>query len=142
MNTTIKDHFFYFEVPNVGETTLVAVAGDCRDESIIRKVDQPNPAYILTEKGAVLNWWDITEVEGHCSLNSKLKLVIDGVGAEQTGVLLGMVMGAPMETRLVNMMDSMTVLRLIGLIAGASGLTVTKEGLLALNAELNKIAIK
>jgi len=39
-------------------------------------------------------------------------------------------------------MDSMTVLRLIGLIAGASRIPVTKEGLLALNAELNKIAIK
>jgi len=46
-----------------------------------------------------------------------------------------------METRLVNMMDSMTVLRLIGLIAGATNLPVTKEKLLELNAELNKLAI-
>lgn len=51
------DHFFYFEVPNVDETKLMAIAGDYCDESIIRKVSKPNPAYILTEKGAVLNWW-------------------------------------------------------------------------------------
>ena len=135
------DHFFYFDVPNVGTTHLVAKAGDLTDEGWINKVSEPNPDYILKEKGAVLNWWDITEVEGHCSLNSKLKLVIDGVGVEEAGKLLGMVMGAPMEARLVSMMDSMTVLRLIGLIAGATNIPITKEDLLALNAELNKIAI-
>jgi len=33
------DHFFYFDVPNVGQTHLVAVAGELKDESDIRKVD-------------------------------------------------------------------------------------------------------
>ena len=66
------DHFFYFEVPNVGETKLVAVSGDLKDESTIRKVDKMNPNYILKEVGAVLNWFDITEVEGKCSLNDKI----------------------------------------------------------------------
>ena len=66
------DHFFYFEVPNVGETKLVAVSGDLKDESTIRKVDKMNPDYILKEVGAVLNWFDITEVEGKCSLNDKI----------------------------------------------------------------------
>ncbi len=33
------EHFFYFEVPNAGETTLKAVAGECTDESFIRKVE-------------------------------------------------------------------------------------------------------
>lgn len=31
--------FFYFEVKNEGETSLKAVAGDCTDESVIRKVE-------------------------------------------------------------------------------------------------------
>ena len=66
------DHFFYFEVPSVGETKLVAVSGDLKDESTIRKVDKMNPDYILKEVGAVLNWFDITEVEGKCSLNDKI----------------------------------------------------------------------
>lgn len=66
------DHFFHFDVPNIGETHLLAVAGDCRDESVIRKVDTMNPDYILQEQGAVLNWFDITEIEGRFSLNDKL----------------------------------------------------------------------
>ena len=67
-----EDHFFYFDVPNSGETKLEAVAGGLRDESVIRKVDTMNPDYILREQGAVLNWFDITEIEGRHSLNSKL----------------------------------------------------------------------
>ena len=41
------DHFFCFEVPNAGETKLEAVAGECRDESTIRKVDTFNEDYRL-----------------------------------------------------------------------------------------------
>ncbi len=75
---------FYFDVPNCGETRLVAVAGELKDESIIRKVDEPNPAYRLVERGAVLNWWDIVEINGYCSLNSRLKTVIEAAGMEIT----------------------------------------------------------
>ncbi len=66
---TEPQHFFYFEVPNEGETTLKATAGDCVDESHIRKVSEPNQDYILHEQGAVLNWFDITEKDGYYSLN-------------------------------------------------------------------------
>lgn len=45
-----KDHFFYFEVPNQGETELLAVAGECEDTSAIRKVEKMNPDYILTKE--------------------------------------------------------------------------------------------
>lgn len=68
-----KEHFFYFEVPNAGESALKAVAGDCTDESHIRKVDTFNEEYRLKEKGAVLNWFDITEVEGCYSLNDTIE---------------------------------------------------------------------
>ncbi len=73
---TSSDHFFYFEVPNEGETRLEAIAGEHRDESVIRKVDQMNQDYILREQGAVLNWFDITEIEGRFSLNDKLGDII------------------------------------------------------------------
>ena len=66
------DHFFYFDVPNSGETLLKAVAGDCTDESRIVKVDTFNEDYRLKEQGAVLNWFDITEKEGYLSLNTKI----------------------------------------------------------------------
>ena len=67
-----EDHFFRFEVENVGETTLVAVAGEYKDESHIRKVETRNEDYILKEAGAVLNWFDVTEIEGRYSLNDTL----------------------------------------------------------------------
>ena len=54
---TAENHFFYFDVPNVGESTLKAVAGDFTDESTLRKVDTMNEDYILKEKGAVLTMY-------------------------------------------------------------------------------------
>lgn len=77
------NHFFYFQVPNVGETKLVALAGInlsqntvyC-DESFLRKVDTFNEDYRLKEKGAVLNWFDINAPEGYFSLNDKMGEVL------------------------------------------------------------------
>ena len=59
-------------MPNAGETHLLAVAGSCRDESVIRKAETMNMDYVLREQGAVLNWFDITQAEGRFSLNDKL----------------------------------------------------------------------
>ena len=77
-------HFFYFDVPNAGETLLTAVAGECTDASMIRKVEVFNEAYRLREKGAILNWFDITAPEGYFSLNDKLS---DIMASEQGRVL-------------------------------------------------------
>lgn len=142
-------HFFYFEVPNAGESKLSAVAGDCKDESVIRKVEVFNDAYRLKEKGAVLNWFDITEPEGYFSLNDKLSDIM----ASEEGKMLFMQMfkqmmssadensmmgGTEMSPEMMQMMGSFTVLRMVSLM-GAAGVKATKEQLLALNAELNKI---
>ena len=67
------EHFFYFEVPNKGESVLKAVAGELTDESFLRKVETFNDAYRLKEKGAILNWFDIETPEGYFSLNDKLE---------------------------------------------------------------------
>jgi beta-galactosidase len=142
------DHFFYFDVPNVGETHLVAVSGDLRDESVIRKVDTFNEAYRLREKNAVLNWFDITEPEGYFSLNDKIGDIL----ATMKGKLLFMGMlgkfmpkkgeklmgGFEMSGPMMDMMGGFTVLRLSGMI-GTMGINLTKEDLLDLNAKLNKI---
>lgn len=142
------DHFFYFDVPNSGETDLEAVAGQCRDTSHIRKVDTFNEAYRLKEAGAVLNWFDITEVEGYLSLNSKLGDILATLQGKM--LLMGMMAkkmpkgkggGMPGGADLAGMMDmisSFTLLRLTGM---ASNLDVrfSKEELLDLNAKLNKI---
>jgi len=150
------DHFFYFEVPNVGETKLEAVAGDCRDESIIRKVDTFNPDYRLQEQNAVINWFDITMPEGYLSINDKVsdimktfrgKLVLGGFmlklmkqmkkpkGEGGEGGHGGTFSLTP---DMLQMVGSFTILRMSGMV-GMVGITLTEKDLLSLNAKLNKI---
>jgi len=142
-------HFFYFDVPNAGETLLTAVAGECTDASMIRKVEVFNEAYRLREKGAILNWFDITAPEGYFSLNDKLS---DIMASEQGRVLFSqmfkqmtssagqdsMMAGMDVSAELMQMLGSFTILRMTSMM-GAAGLKPTKEMLLGLNAELNKI---
>ena len=52
-----EDHFFRFEVPNIGKTVLTAKAGMQTDTSRIEKADQPDLSYVMHEKGDVLNWF-------------------------------------------------------------------------------------
>ncbi len=142
------EHFFYFMVPNAGESNLVAVAGDCKDESFIRKVDTFNEDYILREKGAVLNWFDITEVEGYYSLNDELQEIMKSPEGQATimQMMTGIMAGSGQDTmikpenmgQMMGMMGSFTMVRLMKLM-GAANVQVTKEQMLALNAALNKI---
>ncbi|MBQ2770413.1 MAG: DUF4982 domain-containing protein, partial [Clostridia bacterium] len=145
-----EDHFFYFDVPNAGETKLVAVAGACTDASCIRKVETFNESYRLKEKNAVLNWFDITEPEGYFSLNDKIsdimgtmqgKLLFMGLMAKMMpkgGKKKEVMGGFELNDGMMQMMGGFTVLRLSGMI-GTMGVTLTKEDLLDLNAKLNKI---
>ena len=143
------EHFFYFDVPNAGETVLVAKAGDCTDESKIRKVEVFNEEYRLKEKGAILNWFDITAPEGYFSLNDKLSDIMQSEGGRALfGGMMQMMMsqggsdsmmaGFEMSDGLMKMMGGFTVIRLTSLM-GAANVKITKEQLLALNAQLNQI---
>lgn len=77
-----EDHFFYFHVTNRGLTKLTAKAGQCTDESEIRKVDVFNETYRMKEQGDVLNWFEITAPEGYFSINDKLgEIMKDKKGA-------------------------------------------------------------
>ena len=154
------DHFFYFDVPNSGETALVAKAGELRDESFIRKVDTFNEEYRLKEVGAILNWFDITEREGYFSLNDKMGDIMATVGGK---IWLGSMMltmkkkmdankkpdekgekkgGFSVDLKSLKGMGQMlggfTVLRLTSLMSMAN-VSFTKEELLKINDQLNKI---
>ncbi len=155
-----SDHFFYFEVPNRGETKLEAVAGVCKDESVIRKVEKMNPDYILKEQGAVLNWFDITEIEGRFSLNDKLGDIVKTVRGKLWFASLFLILAkkqsgpkdksrkkdksapkkknANMDSGVMNMISGFTVLRFTGML-GMRNISFTKEELLKLNRQLNKI---
>ena len=149
---TAPDHFFYFDVQNVGTSNIKAVAGDCTDESVINKVDTFNEEYRLVEKGVVLNWFDIQEIEGRLSLNSKMSDVISTVRgklifAKIMGKMMGgkkgekkpKAMGFEITPDLMAMMGGFTVLRLLTMAGGMMNVEFTKEDLLKLNAKLNKI---
>ncbi len=155
---TAEDHFFYFEVPNKGETKLEVVAGEYRDEGIIRKAEKMNPDYILREQGAVLNWFDITEIEGRFSLNDKLGDIIKTLRGKLWFAKLFLILAkkqsgpkqktdkkapkkkqsANMDSGVMNMISGLTVLRFTSML-GMRNVTFTKEELLKLNRQLNKI---
>ena len=137
------EHFFYFEVPNKGESVLKAVAGELTDESFLRKVETFNDAYRLKEKGAILNWFDIEAPEGYFSLNDKLEDIM----ASKEGSAFFMQVFQQMaggnvavdeNPGMMQMMGSFTVLRLVSLM-GTAGAKITKEQLLGINAQLNQI---
>ena len=146
------DHFFYFDVPNAGETKLVAVSGDLKDESVIHKVDTFNEDYRLKEEGAILNWFDIEEKPGRLSLNSKMSDVIATLRgkllfAKLMGKMLGgkkkgekaKPMGFEVTPEMMSMMSGFTVLRLLTMAGGMMDAKFTKEDLLNLNKKLSKI---
>ena len=148
-----ENHFFYFEVPNIGESKLEAVAGELKDESTIRKVDVMNEDYVLKEKGAILNWFDIDAPEGRYSLNDKIsdimkskrgKLWFIGVGLKLKKKMPknknGKAEGAGFELSgdIMQMMGGFTVLRLTSMI-GMMNISFTKEELLKMNKKLNRI---
>ena len=158
---TAEDHFFYFDVPNVGESTIVAKAGDLSDEGKIRKVDEMNMDYVLREVGAVLNWFDVVEKPGRFSLNDTIgdimscprgKLWFLGVGLKikkkmdankkntdkgekKSG---GFDVDLKADGGLMQMMSGFTVLRLTSMM-GMVNISFTKEELLKLNKKLNRI---
>ena len=138
-------HFFYFDVPNAGETQLKAVASECTDASVIRKVEVFNEAYRLKEEGAILNWFDIDAPEGYFSLNDKMSdIIMNPAGQALFGQLMGgmagkKAMGFEINESMMAMMGGFTMLRLITLMGGMMDMKFTKEQLLGLNAQLNQI---
>ncbi|MBR6208672.1 MAG: hypothetical protein IKQ69_06710 [Oscillospiraceae bacterium] len=55
IETICGEHIFTFTVPMSPEVKVRAVSGKCADEAVFRKVNRPNPAYVLKkfeDKGA------------------------------------------------------------------------------------------
>ena len=156
-----EDHFFKWDVPNVGESVIVAKSGELEDSSNIRKVDTFNEAYRLREVGAVLNWFDITEKEGRLSLNNKFGDLMTSLRGKMfvLGFLLKLkkkmdaskkgqdgaekkdgfsAAGMKMSKDMLKMVYSFTVLRLTSMM-DMLNISFSKEELLKLNKKLNRI---
>jgi len=153
-----EDHFFYFDVKNEGETTIVAKAGEFTDEGKIRKVAERNMDYVLKEVGAVLNWFDVVEVEGRFSLNDKISDIMESKMGKLWFLGVGLKIKKKMDANkksgekkaggfevdlkadggLMQMMGGFTVLRLTSMM-GMMNISFTKEELLKMNRKLNRI---
>ena len=155
------DHFFYFDVKNEGESTIVARAGELEDSATIRKVEQMNMDYVLREVGAVLNWFDVTEKEGRFSLNDKISDIVATARGKMWLLNMGMKIKKKMNASkkasadgekksggfdidisggsgIMDMLGGFTVLRLTSMM-GMVNVSFTKEELLKMNKKLNKI---
>ena len=158
---TATDHFFYFDVKNEGEITIVAKAGELSDEGKIRKVAERNMDYVLREVGAVLNWFEVTEVEGRYSLNDKISDIMQSKRGKLWFISMGLKLKKKMNANkkkassgekkaggfdvdlkadggLMEMMGGFTVLRLTSMM-GMMNISFTKEELLKMNKKLNRI---
>ena len=150
---TAEDHFFYFEVKNVGESKIVAKAGELTDEGVIRKVEEMNQDYILKEKGAVLNWFDVEAPEGRYSLNDKISDIMESFFGKLWFAKMGLKLKKQMSgggkdakpagfdvkmEDMMGMLGGFTVLRLTSMV-GMMNINFTKEELLKMNKQLNRI---
>ena len=157
-----EDHFFYFDVKNEGESKIVARAGEFSDEGVIRKVEERNMDYVLVEKGAVLNWFDIDAPEGRFSLNDKISDIMSCFRGKLWFAGLGLKLKKKMDANkkksegekksggfdvdlkggagsdMMQMLGGFSVLRLSSMM-GMVNISFTKEELLAMNRQLNRI---
>lgn len=118
----------------------------------MRKVEEFNTAYRLVEKNAVLNRFDIEAPEGYFLLNDKMGNILATVRGKLLffGLMVKMMpkgktsaagFDIDMAGPMMDMLGGFTVLRLTGMI-GSMNINFTKEELLDLNAQLNKIKKK
>lgn len=150
-------HFFYFDVPNTGETTIVAKAGECSDEGHIRKVDEFNEEYRMKETGDVINWFEIDMPEGYFSINDKISDIL----ATMQGKMFMMSFGASMmkkmkgdgkkgagagfdlkNTDMMKMIGGFSVKRILSMMGTMGAEAMSKEEILELNKKLNQIKKK
>ena len=116
-----------------------------------------NMDYVLVEKGAVLNWFDIDAPEGRFSLNDKLADIMSCFLGKVWFMRLGLKLKKKMNEGktgekksggfdvdlssgggLMQMMGGFTVLRLTTMMS-MMNVSFTKEELLKLNSQLNRI---
>jgi len=157
-----EDHFFYFDVKNEGESVITAKAGEFTDEGKIRRVAERNMDYVLREVGAVLNWFDVVEIEGRFSLNDKISDIMSCLGGKLWFARLGLALKKKMDASkkesegekksggfdvdlkgagssgLMDMLGGFSVLRLSSMM-GMMNISFTKEELLKMNRQLNRI---
>lgn len=154
-----KYPFYKFTVKNTGETKLTAKAGDCSDESVIKKVDVFNDAYRMKDEGAVINWFEINTPAGYYSVNDTIgdilstfkgklcalrillivKNAVFGGKSDKKSKGGGMsISGFKINKTMIEMGMGFTIKRVLMMLGGK----FTKEQILEINSMLNKVKKK
>ena len=121
---------FTFQVPITGEHTIEARAGGCTSVMLVRKVDEPNPAYRKPGRAAsvnVTNWFDQGEADPPCysildtlgeiRQNPEAGAIIDQMmakGAESHGEVAETVKDNPALQRMMNRITLVSLLKQSG----------------------------
>lgn len=152
-----KYPFFYFEVKNVGETELKAVANGLTDNAKINKVDEPNMDYVMKEEGGVINWFEIETPAGYYSINDtfgdiwssfggKLAIIssipmvlktLKGDGSNNKSDDMS-IAGFKPNKAMIEMAKGFTIKRVFSMVGGK----FSKEQILSVNKKLNKVKKK
>ncbi len=135
---------FVFEVPLTGEHTIKAESGECTDTMTVRKVSEPNPAYLF-RKQAVINWFDaadydpayysIKDTMGDLRKNPHTGAILAKMMERMTASRGDVAKGANENANLQKMMAGLSLESLIK----QAGDSVPAEMIRSLNAALQKI---
>ncbi len=148
--------FFRFSVKNDGCTKLTAKAGTLTDASEIRKVDAFDESYRMKEVGEVINWFEITNPAGYCCINDTVGDILKTEEGKQ--LLIGFAKqfyeqsrqsgaqgekNGTMEMKpnkaMLEMLKGFTVRRILSMTSMMGMQPLTKEQILEINAQLNKV---
>ena len=118
--------------------------------------------YVLREVGAVLNWFDVVEVEGRFSINDKISDIMNSKRGKMWFMGVGLKIKKKMDAKkkgqkddkksggfdvdlkggnmggMMEMLGGFSVLRLSSMM-GMMGVTFTKEELLKMHKQLTRI---
>lgn len=140
--------FEFDGVPLDGLTMITATAGDCSDSMTLKKVDEPNPSYVLIDEEdnseAAANWFnvddykDVTTIEireGFFSIKDTVGAILEN---EQAGDAFAQIIsattGMQVKKSMLFMMKDMPV-EAMGAMSGQD----STDMMIAMNEVLNKI---
>lgn len=137
------DRVFIFEnVPLQTQTTLCAIAGECRDEITLHRVSEPEKGYVYQGKGEgqmVSNWFT-QQAGGGAPLVDNVYSLKDSIGEllvdPRTSMLLEECLPEIVHDERTKMYGGMSLLRVLDRNASLCSEQVLKE----LNQKLNQIA--
>ncbi len=115
---------FTFQVPISGRHIIQATACGCTDTITIRKVEEPNPAYLMPGRAPVTNWFDQGDIDPTCySVNDRMEDLrkdpragallqqMMAKGAASRGDVADAVMGNPALQKMLGRMSMLSLLK-------------------------------